>query len=181
MYKGVYQGMADAGDAVLLEEEIMYNKEGEETTNIDELYGHPTKYKITNPEYLLFVDKTGCNTNMKEDGFAGGQLFLLPVDMGSQAGRNGATTDIHSTVPCFTSATGEPELCAVILKMSKEIQNIPLNWKMGIDILQDIYTGETRYKTFKKNYGEGKACTGGPTCKYKGKEIPFFVVALLRH
>jgi hypothetical protein len=98
--------MVDAGIAVRLDEEIMYNKHGEETTKIDELNGHATKYKITHPEYLLFVDKTGCNTNMKEDGFAGGQLFvLLPVNMGSQAGCKGAASNIHFTVLCFTSAT----------------------------------------------------------------------------
>jgi hypothetical protein len=74
MYDGVYNGMVRAGIPVKLEEEIMYNKIGEVSTNKEEMYGRPTKYKITNPEYLLFVDKTGCNTNMKVDGYAGGQL-----------------------------------------------------------------------------------------------------------
>jgi hypothetical protein len=46
---------------------------------------------------------------------------------------------------------------------------------MGINIQKDIHTGETQYKTSKQNYGEGKACTGGPKCKYNGKEIPCFV------
>jgi hypothetical protein len=87
MYEGVYQGMVEAGIAVKHEEDIMYNKNGKQTTDVSELFGCPTKYKIKHPEYLLFVDKTGCNTNQKEDGFAGGQLFVIPVDIGSQLGR----------------------------------------------------------------------------------------------
>jgi hypothetical protein len=82
---------------------------------------------ITKPENLLFIKETGCNTNMKDDGFAGGQLFVLPIDMGAQSGRNCATTDKHFTVLCFTSATGGPVLCAVILKSSKDIDDIPIS------------------------------------------------------
>jgi hypothetical protein len=49
------------------------------------------------------VAETGSNTNMKEDGFAGGQLFALLVDVSGQGGRLGVVTDIHFTVLCFTS------------------------------------------------------------------------------
>jgi hypothetical protein len=59
--------------------EIMYKKFGEITNDRDQLYKNPTKYKIIHPKYLIFVDKTDCNTIMKDDGFADGQLFLLPV------------------------------------------------------------------------------------------------------
>jgi hypothetical protein len=131
MYEGVYLGMVDAGIAFQLDEDIMYDKHGEKTTNIDESYGHATKYKIIHPEYLLFVDETGCNTNMKENGLAGGQLFVLPVDMGSQEGCNSATTDIHFTVLCFASATGEPVLCAVILKETKRDSGHPTELENG--------------------------------------------------
>jgi hypothetical protein len=37
MYERVYLGMVDAGVAVKLEAETMYNKEGDETTNITEI------------------------------------------------------------------------------------------------------------------------------------------------
>jgi hypothetical protein len=36
---------------------------------------------------------------MKDDGYAGGQGFVLPTDM-------------HFTLLCFTSALGDPVLCA---------------------------------------------------------------------
>jgi hypothetical protein len=116
MYEGVYQGIANADIAVKREEAIMYDKKGQATTKVSEIFGHPIK-EITNPEYLLFVDKRGCNTNMQEAGFAGGQLFVLPVDIGSQTGCNGASTNIHFMVLCFTSGTGKPVLCDIILKL----------------------------------------------------------------
>jgi hypothetical protein len=59
MYDGVYASMVNAGIAVELEEEIMYNKFGELTNNNNQLYGKPTKFKVTYPEYLLLVDETG--------------------------------------------------------------------------------------------------------------------------
>jgi hypothetical protein len=112
---------------------------------------------------------------MKEDRFAAGQLFVLPVETGPQSGWNGANTNLHFTVLCFPSATGEPVLYAAILKSTKTIEDIPLLWKIGIDIRKDIYTGETRFNTFEQNYGEGRAYTGNPKCKFIGKEIKCFV------
>jgi hypothetical protein len=153
----------------------MYDKQGEITINKNELYARPSKYKIKHPEYLLFVDETGCNTNMKDDGFAGGQMFVLPVDLGFHGGCNGSITDLHFTVLCFTSAVGIPVLCAVILKSTKGIQDVPLGWKLGIDICKEIVTGETTIETFDQNFGEDKACAGGPKCFSNGKVIPCFV------
>jgi hypothetical protein len=67
---------------------------------------------------------------MKDDGYAGGQMFVLPVELGFHGGRNGAITDMHFTVLCFTSAVVDPVLCAVMLKSTKDIQDIPLNWNV---------------------------------------------------
>jgi hypothetical protein len=78
-------------------------------------------------------------------------------------------------VHCFTSAVGDPVLCAVILKSTKDIQDIPLNWKLGIDVRKEVLTGETTVETFEQNYGENKACAGGPSCYYNGIKIPCFV------
>ena len=51
MYENVYERMVEAGIAEKEDEEIVYEA------------GLPSKYKLTLPEYLLFVDETGCNTN----------------------------------------------------------------------------------------------------------------------
>jgi hypothetical protein len=129
---------------------------------------------LEHPEYLLFVDETGCNTNQKDDGNAGGELFVLPVD-GEEFGVCGVTTDMHFTVLCFTSGLGDPVMCAVILKSNKEPSELPIAWKLGIDIRKDIASGETTYELIKANYGEENAMAGGPKCTYQGKEIPCFV------
>jgi hypothetical protein len=133
------------------------------------------KVQIESSQILTFVDETGYNTNQKDNGYAGGRMFVLPCDLGQQGGHNGAITDLHFTVLCFTSALRDPVLCSIILKSNKEISDIPLNWKTGIDICKNVVTGEKRINTLEENYSEGKACTGGPVCKYNDKEIPCFV------
>jgi hypothetical protein len=73
MYNDVYKRMVEAGVAKRLDEEVMLDKEGNIVTNKEEMFGHPTRYIVTKPKRILFVDETGSNTNQKEDGFAGGQ------------------------------------------------------------------------------------------------------------
>jgi hypothetical protein len=107
MYAKVYKAFVKAGIAEKLEQDIMYDKEGNITTDVSQIYGRPTKYKMNHPEYLLFVDETGCKTNQKTDGNNGGELFVLPCHGVGESGRVGTTTDIHFTVLCFTSATGD--------------------------------------------------------------------------
>jgi hypothetical protein len=174
MYAKVYEAFVQAGIAEKLEEDIMYDAEGQITTDVSKLYGRPTKYKMQHPEYLLFVDETGCNTNQKTDGNNGGELFVLPCHGVGESGRVGATTDIHFTVLCFTSAVGDPVMAAVILKSSKNIADIPISWKLGIDVTK-VIDGTTTYELFDANYGEGKTLPSGPTCMYNGKNLPCFV------
>jgi hypothetical protein len=146
MYDGAYEGMVEAGVAVKLEEEVMYDKFGEITTDKSKRYGRPTKYKLTHPEEILFVDETGCNTNMREDGHVGGETFALPAK-DDDCGRSGATTDIHFSVLCFTNGVGDPVLCAIILKSAKDIDDVPVTWK----VMQ--YTpAETREDFFKSKF-----------------------------
>ena len=81
---------------------MMQDNNGDITVDATKMHGRPTKYKTINPEYILFVDETGCNTNQKDDGYAAGQMFVLPV--GSMEGvRIGAVTDLHFTVFCFST------------------------------------------------------------------------------
>jgi hypothetical protein len=150
MYENVYETMVEAGIAEVVEEAIQHEA------------GLPTKYKLTRPEYLIFVDETGCNTNQLNDGKVGGELFIMPKNVGDAAAPAGATTDIHFTVLPFISGTGEPVLCAIIFKSEQAISEIPVNWKTGINLCCD-------------NADDMKqVAAGGPTCTYLGKEIPCF-------
>jgi predicted NUDIX family phosphoesterase len=67
MYEGVSSSMVKV--AKKLEKEIMHDASRNETTNKDEIYGQPTTYQVLHPENIIFVYETGCNTNMRQDGF----------------------------------------------------------------------------------------------------------------
>ena len=66
MYESVYEATVSAGVAKKEEEEINYGT------------GLPSRYRLTKPEYVLFVDETGFNTNQLNDGRVGGELFIVP-------------------------------------------------------------------------------------------------------
>jgi hypothetical protein len=149
MYENVYKTMVEAGVAEELEEAIQLDA------------GLPTKYKLTYPDHVLFVDETGCNTNQLNDGRVGGELFILPRNDSECGVPTGATTDLHYTVLAFISGTGEAVLCAIIFKSELPIQDIPVSWKTGIDITGNVDD-------------EAATMCGGPTCFFRGKHIPCF-------
>jgi hypothetical protein len=124
---------------------------------------------------LVFVDETGCNTNQQTDGQVGGQKFVLPLSY--KACLVNATTDIHFTVLCFNAGTGQPIMCAIILKSELDMSKIPLNWKYGIDITKylRIEGSDDDEELFQNSSGLGEAMQGGTRCLFQGKLIPCFV------
>ena len=150
MYENVYKTMVEAGVAEEVSEDIQHEA------------GLPSKYRLTRPEYVLFVDETGCNTNQLNDGRVGNERFILPKDDSECGAPIGATTDIHFTVLPFVSGTGEAVMCAIIFKSDQDISEIPVSWKTGIDI------------TVKNVDDTAEVMRGGPTCFFQGKHIPCF-------
>ena len=150
MYENVYNTMVEAGVAEEVSEEIKYET------------GLPSKFKLTRLEYVVFVDETGCNTNQLNDGRVGNEKFILPKQDSEFGAPIGATTDLHFTVLPFISGTGEAVMCAVIFKSEQGISEIPVSWKLGIDI------------TIQNADDTAKVMSGGPTCTFQGKQIPFF-------
>jgi len=139
----------EAGIAEKKAEEIQYET------------GRPSHYVLTKPEYLLFVDETGCNTNQLNDGHVGVETFIVPKD-DPEAAPQGSTTDIHFTMLAFMAWLGHPVMCAVIFKSELPVSEIPLSWKLGIDITaEDLDDRETVMR-------------GGPCCTYNGKVVPCF-------
>ena len=176
MYKHVYDCMVESKVAVKVDIPLMYDVNGNEVSDKDLAYGIPTEFKITHPRNIIFVDETGKNTNMKEDKRVGGKRYIVPANsIGNSCGYLGSTTDIHFTVLCFTSALGEPVMCAIILKSEKNVSDLPLTWKFGLDITKEKLTGESEAHEFILNYGEGKSMPGGPRCLFNSKEIPCYV------
>ena len=173
MYDSVYDEMTKAGVAEKLDEEIMLDKNGDQVFSEDLMYGLPTRYKMKHPNYVLFMDETGCNTNQKKDGKVGGERYVLPVD-GSGIGAIGSTTDLHFSCACFTSGSGAPVMCAIIFASEKPAKEIPMAWKTGIDRRIDI-KGHTFDMDFIEEHTKSSgALAGGPKCSHNGKEIPCF-------
>jgi hypothetical protein len=174
MYNAVYDVMVRAGVATVSEEEKMFDSKGDVVFDMTLQYGRPTKYELIHPEMVVFVDETGANTNQVDDKRYGGHKYILPTD-GSSTGTLGSTTDMHFTVLPFISGTGEPIMCAIILKSEKHVSEIPTSWKLGIDITRPLEPADTDEEMLMKNIGEGKAMHAGPTCVYNNKTIPCFV------
>jgi hypothetical protein len=140
----------------------------------DQCYGRPARYRITKPEYILFADEAGSNTNQKDDGLIGGQQIVTATNQ-TEGGCIGSRTDIHFTVLCFTAGNGEHVLCGIILKSEKSVSAIPISWQMGIDITKDPLTGVSQSETFRLNSGSNRSVQGGPVCNFQGKYLPCFV------
>jgi hypothetical protein len=172
MYDSIYKNVVEAEVAIKLESEQMFGVNGNITTNEKEMYGRPSRYQLIKPEWCVFVGETGCNTNCKNDGLVGGQRH---IDGSKQVegARTSASTDLHFTVLAFTSGTGEATMCAIILKSDKKIEDIPVNWKLGIDVTKNMVSGETNVESYSININNG-VMTGGPTCRFNGKELPCF-------
>ena len=86
----------------------------------------------------------------------------MPTD-GSAEGIHGATTDIHFTTLGFTAGTGEPVMCAVIMKSKNDIQE---SWILGIDPDVSLMDGTSEEDFIHKNQS---AMTGGPCCHLEEK------------
>jgi len=183
MYDNIYASLIDAGVARRLPEKVRRNRSGTIVADDDEdAFGFPSDIEIIHPEWILFVDEVGVNTNQKEDGSIGGEKHIVPVD-DPDARMTGATTDIHFTVLVFQAATGEPVLVAVILKSNKTSNDVDVNWKLGIDWLAlrdlgllDVEAEASLDKTMDVLSCYGKdIMPGGPSCTFRGKTIPCFV------
>ena len=138
------------------------------------MYGMSTNFAVTHPEYCVNVDETGVNTNQKAEGSVGGELHIVGRDQ-TEHGRSGSATDIHFTVLVFTSGTGEPICCDVIMKSNQDPSQIPMPWRMGIDITADVRLGVSEADTIRLNVNNENVMIGGPTCFFRGVEIPTYV------
>eukprot|EP00957_Ditylum_brightwellii_P110263 8409858-Ditylum_brightwellii.AAC.1 len=106
MYDNIYQVLEEKGLAVKLDTPVLKNKAGETVTDESKAYGLPVEYELIKPEYFLFADETGCNTNQKKEGRVGGKHYIGPV--GAALEIIAAVNDICFTVLPITNALGQP-------------------------------------------------------------------------
>jgi hypothetical protein len=184
MYDVIYDNLVNAGIAVKLPENVFMDASGNIVENPDGVLnseidtqldgkplGLPCDTKIIHPEYLLFFDETGCNTNQKKDGHYGGEKFVCARGMTPK--QICSSRDKHFTVLGLTAATGDPVLCVVIFASEKK-EGVVGNWSEGIDIMVNPVLDEKGEVILSEvNFGEGKYFPSGPTCCFRGKTIPY--------
>ena len=71
----------------------------------------------------------------------------------------------------MTAFDGTPVMCVVIFEGKN---NVPL-YETGMDVFVKVNGVATDDDFFKNNSGPGKMYPGGPTCHYKGKDVPCLV------
>jgi hypothetical protein len=170
MYENVYASMKNSGIAMELERPVWFNAQGSITQDESEAIGRKTKYLLSHPRYLLFVDEVGDNTSQRNDGNAGGQKFV--VGSGQRALICSSYQDTHFTVLGFTNALGEAICCAIILcGQDVEAKNV-----MGFQPWAE-QVGDPTINMEQNSHGLDKVFPFGPTCHFQGKEIPTYVTA----
>ena len=68
--------MKEAQILEALDEPVWINREGYIVISVEEALWTKVTYRVKHPEYMLFVDEIGNNTNMKNDGKVGGKQLL---------------------------------------------------------------------------------------------------------
>ena len=172
MYDMVYQLMIEAGVARKLEQPVRFCNDGSIGVEGDiNVVGLSSNIELLHPQYVVFVDETGSNTNMRTDGQRGRQRVI--AESGFDGHQEAIVTDLRYTTMGFTCATGEPILCVVIFQ-SENKDGIPKAWVTGLDIMkikQDM--GDLDDDQFMQTIStEGSPAGGGPVCIFRGKHVP---------
>ena len=172
MYNNICDALLDCKIAVLFDQSVWMNKEGQSVSRDDnDRIGMKVTIDIIRPDLCLLADEVGCNTCQKGDGHVGGKRLVC--QKGCVPYKVTGKKDKHFTVMGFTNLAGEPILC-VILITGKEDNFLVRTGIVDDDEVEVIGTPDDPDFVL-KNTGEGKKFPGGPSCMYKGKEIPAFV------
>ena len=115
MYDRVYAAMVDAKVATPLNksEYQLFNRAASQAKIEEEATGHHIKYRLSNPQYVLFGDKLGTDTNHMEDGNNGGQSYISIK--GTKTNLLLFKASGSFTLMGITDAIGETVLCICIL------------------------------------------------------------------
>ena len=172
MYDNICDALLDCKIAVPFDQSVWMNKEGQSVSRDDnDRIGMKVTIDIIRPDLCLLADEVGCNTCQKGDGHVGGKRLVC--QKGCVPYKVTGKKDKHFTVMGFTNLAGEPILC-VILITGKEDNFLVRTGIVDDDEVEVIGTPDDPDFVL-KNTGKGKKFPGGPSCMYKGKEIPAFV------
>jgi hypothetical protein len=176
MYVNVESHMVDAKVATKLDEPAWMDKDGNIVSE-EESVGMKVQTKLTHPDCCLAMDETGGDTSMISDGAAGGEKYV--GRKGQEVKRPAGKKAKKYTTIGLTGLDGNPAMC--ILIFAGKQRNILMEAGVDTSLFHsddaslDLEGVHDDIQLFNDNYGEGKLFPGGPTCMYKGKEIPCMV------
>lgn len=173
MYDMHYEAYVKNGIADKLPEAVFFDIDGNEISQLDMLtkvkhaVGRASKYKMINPDYLMFMDETGTNTNTANDGEVGGQVHVSSTEEKNKPKKAGSRKDCRWTTMGFTASSALPILCVIIIQKKSELTaGEVLGVELGIDLVEEDIL---------ENFGTGKRFPGGPKCFFRGKFLETLV------
>ena len=169
MYESNGDEMECAGVAEKLVEPEWQNKLGETVDVESKVFGCKVTHKITNPDMCLVMDEVGNSTSQKGDGAVGGEKFVCAKGTAPKEITN--TKDKHWTLIGLTALSGEPVMCVIIFAGEQPSTLL----ETGMDVFADVVRNNDDADFFENNSGPNKLYPGGPTCSFKGKEVPCLV------
>ena len=175
MYVNVESHMVDAKVAVAMPEPEWMDKEGNIVSE-ESSFGMKVQTKLTHPDCCLAMDETGGNTSMISDGAAGGEKYI--GRKGQEVKRPAGKKEKKYTTIGLTGLDGKPAMCIIIFAGKQ--RNILMETGVDTSLFRnpgdlDLESELDDLHFFNENYGDGKLFPGGPTCLFKGKEIPCMV------
>jgi hypothetical protein len=171
MYDDIYDELVKSGNATKHNEALFFDKNGNRVETEEEAFGLPTQYVLIRPENVFHMDECGNNTNQKKDGPKGGSKMVCKK--GTTPKIICATTDTHFTVLGVTASSNHPVMCVVIFAGEKMD---PL-WAMGADLFAEVNGSVEDIHFMRNNSGPGKYHPFGPTCNFRGVEVPCLCMA----
>lgn len=169
MYDAVEEAMLDCGVAERLDPPQWMDKEGNIVESQADAFGMPCTIRITHPDLCLVGDEVGGNTSQKGDGHIGGKKVVGERGCVSQV--KASKKEKKFTVIGLTALNGEPVMCIIIIE-GKERK---IEVEMGLDYSVPWDGSPDDADFILKNTGPGKRFPGGPTCHFRGKDIPCLV------
>ena len=179
MYDHIEEELVSAGLATKLPEPIWVDCNGNEVADETKAKGMKIQVKLNFPSLVIMCDEVGSSTDMEGDGAVGKERFICAI--GDEPRQLTARRDKHFTVLGLTLASGEPLMCVVLIQGKRHDVAV----EAGIlDEKLNSFVGDIEidrpFDILMKNFGidddgNEKVLPGGPTCKYKGVDVPCFV------
>ena len=152
------------------------NRDGDVVEDEADSYGLKCNIKINRPDMCVVMDEVGCNLSQTDDNANGGQMYVC--EAGTVPYESCSTKNCHFTCLGLTRLDGEALMCVVIIQGKKRdvMTESGIDWSAlkDRDDIPNIANGDEA-EFFQNNFGEGNLFPGGPSCYYKGINVPAFV------